>query len=165
SRQDQQESLLPVEVNEIVDRAVELTRYQMTVDNIEVETHYAPGLPAVLGNAGQLQQVFTNMIINAYQAMSTRGGRLVIETRAHAEMIEASFADTGCGIAPEHIKRVFEPFYTTKAEQEGTGLGLSVSYGIIADHGGEIHVESEPGRGTTFTVAIPAGDEIALEAA
>src|SRR5207244_7872069 len=80
SRQDQQESLLPVEVNEIVDRAVELTRYQMTVDNIEVLTSYEPGLPAVLGNAGQLQQVFTNMIINAYQAMGRKGGRLVVET-------------------------------------------------------------------------------------
>src|SRR5205085_1493818 len=88
SRQDQQESLLPVEVNEIVDRAVELTRYQMTVDNIEVTTRYEPALPAVLGNAGQLQQVFTNMIINAYQAMGGRGGRLTIETRSRGGMAE-----------------------------------------------------------------------------
>jgi signal transduction histidine kinase len=165
SRQDQQESLLPVEVNEIVDRAVELTRYQMTVDNIEVETHYAASLPAVLGNAGQLQQVFTNIIINAYQAMGNRGGRLSIGTRSRAGMVEINFADTGSGIAPEHIKRIFEPFYTTKAEQEGTGLGLSVSYGIIADHGGEIRVESDPGRGTTFTVSIPASTDIDLKAA
>src|SRR5205807_1671369 len=84
SRQDQQDCLLPVEVNEIVDRAVELTRYQMTVDNIEVTTHYEPVLAAVLGNAGQLQQVFTNMIINAYQAMGRKGGRLLVETRSHA---------------------------------------------------------------------------------
>jgi signal transduction histidine kinase len=162
SRQDQQESLLPVEVNEVVDRAVELTRYQMTVDNITIETRYCPTLPAVLGNAGQLQQVFTNIIINAYQAMGEQGGRLLVETRAHGGMVEVTFSDTGCGIPPEHVKRIFEPFYTTKSEQEGTGLGLSVSYGIVADHGGEIRVSSQPGVGTTFCVAIPAGVEIAL---
>jgi signal transduction histidine kinase len=162
SRQDQQESLLPVEVNEVVDRAVELTRYQMTVDNITIETRYCATLPAVLGNAGQLQQVFTNIIINAYQAMGEQGGRLVIETRAHGRMVEVTFSDTGCGIPPEHVKRIFEPFYTTKSEQEGTGLGLSVSYGIVADHGGEVRVSSQPGVGTTFCVAIPAGVEIAL---
>jgi signal transduction histidine kinase len=162
SRQDQQESLLPVEVNEIVDRAVELTRYQMTVDNVEVATEYAPSLPAVLGNAGQLQQVFTNMIINAYQAIGSRGGRLTIMTRSRGGMVEVQFADTGCGIASDQLKRIFEPFYTTKAEQEGTGLGLSVSYGIIADHGGEIRVASDLGQGTTFTVCIPASPDIDL---
>jgi signal transduction histidine kinase len=163
SRQDQQESLLPVEVNEIVDRAVELTRYQMTVDNVEVETRYAAVLPVVLGNAGQLQQVFTNMIINAYQAIGSRGGRLVITTRYRNGMVEIRFDDTGCGIAPEHLKRIFEPFFTTKAEQEGTGLGLSVSYGIITDHGGEIRVESEAGRGSTFFVCVPASPDIDLQ--
>jgi signal transduction histidine kinase len=162
SRQDQQESLLPVEVNEIVDRAVELTRYQMTVDNITIETRYSSILPAVLGNAGQLQQVFTNIIINAYQAMGEQGGRLLVETRTAGGMVEVNFTDTGCGIPPEHVKRIFEPFYTTKNEQEGTGLGLSVSYGIVADHGGEIRVSSQIGVGTTFCVAIPAGVDIAL---
>jgi signal transduction histidine kinase len=77
-------------------------------------------------------------------------------------MVEVTFSDTGCGIPPEHVKRIFEPFYTTKSEQEGTGLGLSVSYGIVADHGGEVRVSSQPGVGTTFCVAIPAGVEIAL---
>lgn len=162
SRQDQQESLLPVEVNEIVDRAVELTRYQMTVDNITIETRYAPNLPAILGNAGQLQQVFTNVIINAYQAMAPQGGRLTVETRVRNGRVEVLFADTGCGIPPEQIKRIFEPFFTTKNEQEGTGLGLSVSYGIIADHGGEIQVQSEVGRGSTFTISLPAADEGAV---
>jgi signal transduction histidine kinase len=159
SRQDQQESLLPVAVNEIVDRAVQLTRYQMTVDNITVETSYATALPTVLGNAGQLQQVFTNIIINAYQAMAQTGGSLLIETRRVNNRVEIAFSDTGCGIPPEILKRVFEPFFTTKNEQEGTGLGLSVSYGIIADHGGEIRVSSQPGVGSTFTVALPASDE------
>jgi signal transduction histidine kinase len=159
SRQDQQESLLPVAVNEIVDRAVQLTRYQMTLDNITVETRYANSMPTVLGNAGQLQQVFTNIIINAYQAMGQNGGSLIVETRSVGEQVEIAFSDTGCGIPPEIVKRVFEPFFTTKNEQEGTGLGLSVSYGIIADHGGEIRVSSQPGVGSTFTVALPASDE------
>jgi two-component system NtrC family sensor kinase len=76
--------------------------------------------------------------------------------------VEILFADTGCGIPPEQIKRIFEPFFTTKNEQEGTGLGLSVSYGIVADHGGEISVQSEVGRGSTFTVSLPAAEEIPL---
>jgi signal transduction histidine kinase len=162
SRQDQQESLLPVEVNEIVDRAVELTRYQMTVDNISIETRYAPSLPTVLGNAGQLQQVFTNIIINAYQAMAPKGGRLLVETRMEGAQVEVLFTDTGCGIPPDQIKRIFEPFFTTKNEQEGTGLGLSVSYGIVADHGGEIHVQSEVNVGSTFIISLPAADADAV---
>ena len=133
----------------------ELTRYQMTVDNIVVETHYAPDLPAVMGHAGQLQQVFTNIIINAYQAMGVRGGRLLIETGRVADQVEIRFSDSGCGIPTDHLKRIFEPFYTTKAEHEGTGLGLSVSYGIIADHGGSITADSVVGQGSQFTVRLP----------
>ncbi len=155
SRQDQHQSVLPADVNETVDRAVELTRYQMTVDNIVVETHYAPDLPAVMGHAGQLQQVFTNIIINAYQAMGVRGGRLLIETGRVADQVEIRFSDSGCGIPADHLKRIFEPFYTTKAEHEGTGLGLSVSYGIIADHGGSITADSVVGQGSQFTVRLP----------
>jgi signal transduction histidine kinase len=162
SRQDQQESLLPVDVNETVDRAVELTRYQLTVDNIVVETRYAPDLPTAMGNAGQLQQVFTNIIINAYQAIGVHGGRLLIETGRGSNEVEIRFSDSGCGIPQEHLKRIFEPFYTTKAEHEGTGLGLSVSYGIVADHGGSISVESTVGQGTCFTVHLPTAAPIPL---
>jgi signal transduction histidine kinase len=162
SRQDQQESLLPVDVNETVDRAVELTRYQLTVDNILVETRYAPDLPTVMGNAGQLQQVFTNIIINAYQAISQQGGRLLIETCRTGDYVDIRFTDTGCGIPVENLKRIFEPFYTTKAEHEGTGLGLSVSYGIIADHGGSITVDSVLGQGSQFTVRLPPAPPIPL---
>jgi signal transduction histidine kinase len=162
SRQDQQESLLPVDVNETVDRAVELTRYQLTVDNIVVDTRYAGDLPTVMGNAGQLQQVFTNIIINAYQAIGARGGRLLIETGRVADQVEIRFTDTGCGIAAENLKRIFEPFYTTKAEHEGTGLGLSVSYGIITDHGGSITADSVIGEGSRFTVRLPAGTDLPI---
>jgi signal transduction histidine kinase len=162
SRQDQQESLLPVDVNETVDRAVELTRYQLTVDNIVVETRYTSDLPTVMGNAGQLQQVFTNIIINAYQAIGAHGGRLLIETDRSPSEVEIRFSDSGCGIPEEHLKRIFEPFYTTKAEHEGTGLGLSVSYGIVADHGGNITVESTVGHGSQFTVHLPTAAPIPL---
>jgi two-component system, NtrC family, sensor kinase len=162
SRQDQQESLLPADVNETVDRAVELTRYQLTVENILVETRYTPDLPTVMGNAGQLQQVFTNIIINAYQAMGTHGGRLFIETGKVANFVEVRFSDSGCGIPTDHLKRIFEPFYTTKAEHEGTGLGLAVSYGIIADHGGSITVDSVVGAGSQFTVRLPTAPGIPL---
>jgi signal transduction histidine kinase len=165
SRQDQQDSLLPIDVNETVDRAVELTRYQLTVDNIVVETRYASVLPTVMGNAGQLQQVCTNIIINAYQAIGARGGRLLIETGQAADHVEIRFSDSGCGIPADHLKRIFEPFYTTKAEHEGTGLGLSVSYGIIADHGGSITVESVVGEGTQFTVRLPTAAPIPLAGA
>jgi signal transduction histidine kinase len=162
SRQDQQESLLPVDVNETVDRAVELTRYQLTVDNILVETRYAPDLPTAMGNAGQLQQVFTNIIINAYQAIGHQGGRLLIETGRTGDYVDVRFTDTGCGIPEGNLKRIFEPFYTTKAEHEGTGLGLSVSYGIIADHGGSITVDSVVGQGSQFTVRLPPAPPIPL---
>jgi signal transduction histidine kinase len=162
SRQDQQDSLLPIDVNETVDRAVELTRYQLTVDNIVVETRYASGLPTVMGNAGQIQQVCTNIIINAYQAMGVRGGRLLIETVRAVDQVEIRFSDSGCGIPADHLKRIFEPFYTTKAEHEGTGLGLAVSYGIIADHGGSITVDSVVGQGSQFTVHLPTAAPIPL---
>lgn len=164
SRQDQQDSLLPIDVNETVDRAVELTRYQLTVDNIVVETRYAPDLPTVLGNAGQIQQVCTNIIINAYQAIGARGGRLLIETSRAANSVQIRFSDSGCGIPADHLKRIFEPFYTTKAEHEGTGLGLSVSYGIIADHGGSISVDSVVGQGSQFTVYLPTAAPMPLSA-
>src|SRR5439155_8496456 len=163
SRQDQQESLLPVDVNETVDRAVELTRYQLTVENILVETRYAPELPTVMGNAGQLQQVFTNIIINAYQAIGVQGGRLLIETGRVADHVEVRLSDSGCGIPAENLKRVFEPFYTTKAEHEGTGLGLSVSYGIITDHGGSIVAERVVGEGSQFIVRLQPAAAIPLD--
>jgi two-component system, NtrC family, sensor kinase len=115
-----------------------------------------------MGNAGQIQQVCTNIIINAYQAMGVRGGRLLIETVRAVDQVEIRFSDSGCGIPADHLKRIFEPFYTTKAEHEGTGLGLAVSYGIIADHGGSITVDSVVGQGSQFTVHLPTAAPIPL---
>jgi len=120
----------------------------------------APDLPNLQGNAGQLQQVFTNLIINAMHA-SEPNSVIRISSRycpALGEFggtIEFSVADTGHGIAKEDLKRIFEPFFTTKEVGQGTGLGLSVSYGIVKEHGGEITVQSEVNHGTTFTVILP----------
>ncbi|RJX25977.1 MAG: GHKL domain-containing protein [Desulfurivibrio sp.] len=111
-------------------------------------------LPRTVCNPQQLNQVFMNFLVNAAQAIDKQG-EIRISTRQTGNMILVSFADTGCGIAPENLSRIFEPFFTTKEIGKGTGLGLSISYDIIKKHGGDIEVESEPGCGTTFTVKIP----------
>jgi len=113
-------------------------------------------LPLIAGNTSQLQQVFTNLILNAIQAMPD-GGKLTLLEKIpeNKENIEISFADTGAGISKENLNKIFEPFFTTKKVGQGTGLGLSVSYGIVKEHGGNIEVESTEGQGTIFTVILP----------
>ena len=111
-------------------------------------------LPSTRCNIGQLNQVFLNIIMNAAQAIEEQG-LISIRTSLEQEGIRVQISDTGCGIAKEHIGRIFEPFFTTKAVGVGTGLGLSISYQIVKKHGGEIAIESEPGKGTTFTITIP----------
>jgi two-component system NtrC family sensor kinase len=113
-------------------------------------------LPLINGHPSQLQQVFTNLILNAIQAMP-KGGALTISSRMREDLkaVEISFTDTGVGIPEENLSKIFEPFFTSKKVGEGTGLGLSVSYGLIKNHGGEIKVKSEKNQGTTFTVTLP----------
>jgi signal transduction histidine kinase len=116
-------------------------------------------LPLIHGNAGKLQQVFLNLFLNARDAMAGSGGTLHIQT-ANGSGVSVSVTDTGSGIAPEHIQRIYDPFFTTKSapragQSRGTGLGLSVTYGIIQEHAGKITVESHPGRGTTFHLEFP----------
>ena len=118
----------------------------------------AAELPPIQGNPGKLQQVFLNLLLNAKDAMPG-GGRLRVATRYNGH-VEAMVADSGSGIAPEHLKRIYDPFFTTKTmpkpgERRGTGLGLAVSYGIIQEHSGKIHVESAVGSGTTFHLEFP----------
>ena len=114
-----------------------------------------PTLPAVRGSANKLQQVFLNLFLNARDAMPS-GGMLEVRTAAHNGSVEVEVVDTGAGIPREHIHRIFDPFFTTKASGRGTGLGLSVSYGIIKEHAGKIDVRSTPGKGTSFHVEFPA---------
>lgn len=111
-------------------------------------------LPEIVCLASQLNQVFMNLLVNAGQAISAKG-TITIRTGVEGDMVWVAVGDSGCGIPPEHLNRIFEPFFTTKPIGSGTGLGLSLSYGIVKKHGGRIDVESTPGQGTTFTVRLP----------
>jgi len=146
-----------VNVNEVIESALRLRAYHLDTSNIKVITQLAPNLPATVADPGQLQQAFLNIISNAEAAMKrvSRQGRLVVKTEARDSTIRISFKDNGPGIAPEHLERIFEPFFTTSEVGEGTGLGLSVCHGIIAEHGGRIWVESQPGKGATFFIELP----------
>jgi signal transduction histidine kinase len=107
-------------------------------------------------NASQLQQAFTNLLVNAAEAIGGRGQITLRSWRdPSARRAAVSIADTGCGIPPESLGQIFEPFFTTKQEGHGTGLGLAIVYGIVERHGGTIKVDSRPGQGTTFTVWLP----------
>ncbi len=155
SRKSRQEKIESVDVNEVLDRTLTLSEHQLTVGNVKVHKQLDQELPSVDANAGQLQQVFMNLIINAYHAMPD-GGQLTVKTGTVPEdRVFIEIADTGCGISPEDINRIFDPFFTTKEEGQGTGLGLAVSRNIIDNHGGEIGVHSKVGTGTTFRVVIP----------
>jgi signal transduction histidine kinase len=111
-------------------------------------------LPLVECVAAQLNQVFLNLLVNAAQAIRERGV-ITIRTGCDGERVWLAFSDSGCGIAPEVVPRIFEPFFTTKPVGSGTGLGLSLSYGIVQRHGGRLEVDSRPGEGATFTIWLP----------
>ncbi len=149
-----------IDVNRVIMDTATFVEHQMHMNQIDLKMELAAKLPLVNGNAGQLQQVFTNLIINAMHA-SSPGGEIIIKTESSPALgefggaVEVQFIDQGCGIPKENIKKIFEPFFTTKELGKGTGLGLSVSYGIIRDHGGEIKVASAVAHGSTFTVVIP----------
>jgi len=151
----------PVSVHEVLERSLDLIRPKLKTAGVEVERVFNVGLPPILGDRDQLTQVFVNMVTNAVDAMDG-GGSLTVETGLQQgddgrQMVGVSFTDTGHGISPEQIGRIFEPFYTTKAEGRGTGLGLSVSLGIVRSHGGTIDIESKPGVGTTIRIRLPLG--------
>ncbi|MBI1976605.1 MAG: hypothetical protein HYS56_03755, partial [Candidatus Omnitrophica bacterium] len=145
-------------IREVLQNTFNLTQHQLEMHRIKVHQEIEENLPTVRGDGNQLQQVFTNIILNADQAMPN-GGDLWVTVRRNSEkpgMMAVSFKDTGCGIIPEYLDKIFDPFFTTKPIGQGTGLGLSISYGIIQDHRGEIKVESEPNQGATFTVYLQA---------
>jgi two-component system, NtrC family, sensor kinase len=147
-----------VDVNKVIADTLALLEHQFKVAKVEVQVTPEPALPAIQGNAGRLQQVFLNLFLNAKDAMPG-GGTLRVAT-LNGESVSVSVSDSGTGIAPEHIQRIYDPFFTTKTapregQARGTGLGLSVTYGIIQEHAGKIRVESHPGAGTTFTLDFP----------
>jgi two-component system, NtrC family, sensor kinase len=144
-----------VDVNRVVEETLSLVAHPLKTSQIRVVKQLGEPLPLVRGSANKLQQVFLNLFLNARDAMPS-GGMLEVRTAAHNGSVEVEVADTGGGIAREHIHRIFDPFFTTKASGRGTGLGLSVSYGIIKEHSGKIDVRSTPGKGTSFHVEFPA---------
>jgi two-component system, NtrC family, sensor kinase len=144
-----------IDVNRVVEETLSLVAHPLKTSQIQVVRQFGEGLPAVRGSANKLQQVFLNLFLNARDAMPS-GGMLEIRTGAHNGSVEVEIVDTGAGIPREHIHRIFDPFFTTKAVGRGTGLGLSVTYGIIKEHAGKIDVRSTPGKGTSFHVEFPA---------
>ncbi len=143
-------------LNQVIQECVSLLENQALFHNIVVEKQFQPDLPPAAADPAQIQQVFMNLIINAAEAMDGIG-RLTMTTRLEPDgFVEVSIADSGHGISEENMERIFNPFFTTKEVGHGTGLGLAISFGIVKEHEGTISVESEEGKGATFTVRLPA---------
>ena len=147
-----------IDVNAVIRDTLNLLEHQFKTSNVKLESSLDPALPPILGNPGKLQQVFLNLFLNAKDAMAG-GGTLRVATEVNGH-VGVSVSDTGSGISPEHVKRIYDPFFTTKSapregQRRGTGLGLAVTYGIIQEHAGKIEVESQAGAGTTFYLEFP----------
>ena len=149
------------DINHIVDRVLVLTTHLFAPNRIVLETVLGHGLPSVMVDRHMIEQVLMNLVLNAVQAMK-EGGTLTIQTVVVEGVCLVEVRDTGSGIPPAVLPRIFDPFFTTKSEGEGTGLGLSVSLGIVERHGGRIVVDSEVGKGTTFTLYLPVSRERSL---
>ncbi len=144
----------PVNLNQVVEETLSLAAHPFKTSRVNVIKHLQDDLPAVLGSANRLQQVFLNLFLNARDAMPS-GGILEVRTGSQNGSVEVEITDTGAGIPRENVHRIFDPFFTTKGSGRGTGLGLSVSYGIIKEHAGRIDVRSTPGKGTSFHLEFP----------
>jgi two-component system, NtrC family, sensor kinase len=147
--------LAEVDLNSILEETLTLVQHPFKAGQVTVIRNYKDELPTVLGSTTRLQQVFLNLLMNARDAMPG-GGMLEVRTTAHNGSVEVELTDNGAGIAPEHLHKIFDPFFTTKPTGRGTGLGLSVSYGIIKEHAGKVDVKSTPGKGTSFRLEFPA---------
>ena len=146
--------LIEVDINSVLEETLALVQHPLKTAHVNVVKNYKPELPAVLGSITRLQQVFLNLFMNARDAMP-QGGLLEVRTLAYNGSVAIEVTDTGAGISPENLQRIFDPFFTTKATGRGTGLGLSVSYGIIKEHAGKVDVRSTPGKGTSFRLEFP----------
>jgi signal transduction histidine kinase len=152
-----------VDVNAVITDVFSLLEHQFEVGRIKVRRELAQEPLLVRAIEHQLQQVFLNLFLNARDAMPS-GGWLSVSTRTDGMSVFAEVADTGSGIPPEQLARIYDPFFTTKATGRGTGLGLSISYGIVREHDGTIRCDSAVGQGTRFTLTLPAAVEPALRA-
>lgn len=151
----EQYDFAPVDVNETLDRALKLLQHEILARSVNLVVEPAPDLPRVLASQDHLQGVWINLLSNAIDALDNGHNELRVNTRQHGNEVRVMIADTGKGIPPEKLTRIFEPFYTTKAPGRGTGLGLSVCHRVIKQHGGRILVDSQLGVGTQFTVILP----------
>ena len=142
------------DVHTLIERTLTLVEKQAPFQNIKIVKEFKTNTPKLFIDGDQMQQVFMNILLNAADAMA-EGGTLTIRTALKDGMAEVSFSDTGSGIAKEHLLKLFDPFFTTKQTGKGTGLGLAISYGIVQSHNGDIHVDSEVGKGSTFRIKIP----------
>jgi PAS domain S-box-containing protein len=159
SRGGNSTEFVAIDINKLLDDTLQLLEPQMRKSQVEVVKNYSKIPPKVLGNAGKLQQVFTNLILNARDAM-IGGGKITLMTDSNENgevVIEVS--DTGEGISPENLTKIYDPFFTTKGVGSGTGLGLAVSYGIVQEHAGTIEARSQLGEGTTFHLVFPQFQE------
>ena len=153
--------LLELHIDEVLDRTIKLIRNQIMVTGIQLKKESIDDMPSIKGRSQDLQQAFINILLNSIQAMKDLSGENLISIRSGPGpegYIRIDFSDTGIGIKPEDMKHIFDPFYTTKPVGRGTGLGLSLVYGIIRTHGGYIEVKSEINKGTTFSIYLPIGE-------
>ncbi len=148
-----------LDIHRVLDDTLQLLEPQLRRGQIEIVREYDDHLPPVLGNSVKLQQVFTNLILNARDSISNGNGRIVLTTHnGEEDSLTVEVADNGVGIAPDDVAKIYDPFFTTKGVGRGTGLGLAVTYGIVQEHAGHISVDSTPGQGTTFRITLPTRD-------
>jgi two-component system NtrC family sensor kinase len=153
SRIKEPEKIL-TDIRELLEGVLKLTEHQLSEQKIVLHKHFDASIPNIMADPQQLQQVFINVILNATQSMSG-GGALEVTLQKKSKFIQLLFRDSGGGIPEQDLSRIFAPFFTTKKAGEGTGLGLSVAYGIIENHGGTIKAHSKEGEGTTVVIVLP----------
>ncbi|HSK72777.1 MAG TPA: ATP-binding protein [Pyrinomonadaceae bacterium] len=158
SRTGHSTDFIEIDLNKLLDDTLQLLEPQLRKSQVEIVKNYAEVPPKIFGNAGKLQQVFTNLILNARDAM-IGGGTITLDTAYDNEQVIIEVADTGEGIEPENLSKIYDPFFTTKGVGSGTGLGLAVTYGIVQEHSGSIEVASEVGSGTTFRLVFPVAQK------
>ena len=157
-------SLILLNLNDVIDRSFSLVAHSAQIQHVNVMKELSPTLPEVMADPDQLQQVLTNLMLNAIQAMP-EGGTLTLRTSVDSEStVKIDVQDTGVGISKENMQKLFTPFFTTKKEVKGVGLGLAVAHGIIQRHQGRIQVNSEVGKGSTFTIYLNGYQEEKVEA-
>ena len=148
-----------IDINKLLDDTLQLLEPQLRKSDVGIVKHYTSVPPKIYGNSGKLQQVFTNLIINARDAI-LNGGEISLTTEYEGENeVSIEVSDTGTGIEPEHLNKIFDPFFTTKSVGSGTGLGMAVSYGIVQEHSGTISASSKLGEGTTFRLVFPTAQK------